>query len=229
MGGPIQEGASLEAIRSQVDIVGFISEYVPLRKAGKNYRACCPFHAEKSPSFYVDPQKQFFYCFGCSQGGDVFRFVMLHENLSFPEAVNLIAERQGLQWKQTGKSRDARGVEETLQKIMDEALSFYRKSLHESREGKECRDYLEARGLTAETLETFDIGYASEEWERLLRHLTQAGFDPRAIEKSGLVIQRREGGGYYDRFRGRFMVPIRTWGNVSVSAAGCSRTGSRSI
>jgi DNA primase len=135
---------------------------------------------------------------------------MLHENLSFPEAVNLIAERQGLQWKQTGKSRDARGVEETLQKIMDEALSFYRKSLHESREGKECRDYLEARGLTAETLETFDIGYASEEWERLLRHLTQAGFDPRAIEKSGLVIQRREGGGYYDRFRGRFMVPIRS-------------------
>jgi DNA primase len=202
---------TVDEILSRADIVSLIGEYVSLKKSGKSYRALCPFHPERSPSFYVEPQKQFFYCFSCSQGGNIFTFLMLHENLSFPEAVQLVAERQGIQWKQVrGKHKAERGVDEALQKIMEEALSFYQKKLKESPKDGPCMSFLRERGVHRETQEVFGFGYAPDGWDNLLKDLAQAGFDPRLVEKSGLIVSRQEGSGYYDRFRGRVMIPIRS-------------------
>lgn len=196
-------------VRSRVDIVALISEYVKLRKAGKNYVGLCPFHEEKTPSFSVDPDKQLFYCFGCGAGGTVFNFLMRKEGLTFPEALAALARRAGV----TLPSPRARAQEEAAMKerrrlraALEYAYKRYREAL-DAPSGKAARQYLEQRGLTRETIDKFGLGFAPPEWEFIAGGGRSAGVDRSDMFKAGLLLERPSGG-YYDRFRNRIMFPI---------------------
>ncbi|MEX0974829.1 MAG: DNA primase [Bacillota bacterium] len=199
----------IEQVRSRVDIVGLVSEYVKLRKTGKNYVGLCPFHEERTPSFSVDPDKQLFYCFGCGAGGSVFNFLMRKDGLTFPEAVRTLAERAGV----TLPSPRARAEEESAMKErrrLRSSLEFAQKRYREmldSSHGAQAREYLEGRGLTRETIDKFGLGYAPDEWEFVASAGRSAGFDRVDLLKAGLLIERPSSG-YYDRFRHRVTFPI---------------------
>ncbi len=201
----------ISRVRDSVDIVDFISGYVALKKTGKNHTGLCPFHAEKTPSFSVNPDKQIFHCFGCGAGGDVFKFVELQEGLNFPEAVRKFAERSGIALPADSRSRgeDKKNVEErmALLKAVAEAAAYYQKEL-EGPAGSTARAYLAKRGVSDVTIKSFRLGYSRPEWDGLLKHLKQKGYTPAQLEKAGLVVKRSEGEGHYDRFRGRIMFPI---------------------
>lgn len=202
----------ISRVRDSVDIVDLISGYMSLKKTGKNHTGLCPFHAEKTPSFSVNPDKQIFHCFGCGTGGDVFKFVELQEGLNFPDAVRKLAVRSGIAlpsdtWsrKEDKKTADERT---TLLAIIDEAANFYRIEL-EGAAGSHARAYLAKRGVSNVIIKAFGLGFARPEWDGLLRHLKQKGYTSGQMEKAGLVVKRSEGEGHYDRFRGRIMFPIR--------------------
>jgi DNA primase len=187
------------------NIVEVIEGYVPLKPTGKYYRALCPFHTEKTPSFTVNPERQIFYCFGCGEGGDVFRFLMRREGFSFPDAVRHLAGRAGVPIPERGRPR-----EEGLLKLFELqrlACDHFRKTLSGS-EGKTAREYLSQRGVGSEAVERFQLGYALAEWDGLVREITRLGLTPRQVEASGLALPRQGGRGYYDRFRDRLMIPI---------------------
>ena len=217
-----------EEVRSAVDIVRIVGDYVKLRKAGVNLVGLCPFHQEKTPSFAVHPLKQIFHCFGCGVGGDVFKFVMLIENLSFPEALHRVAEKAGVTLRERPRdaaSAAAAGERTTLEKINEAAARFFAAQLGSTAEGRAARLYLEDRGLGDETIARFRIGYSSSEGHALLRHLHGAGFSHEMMEKSGLVLAEAEGRRRLDRFRGRIMFPIaRESGAVVAVGAGPSET-----
>jgi DNA primase len=202
----------ISRVRDSVDIVDLVSGYVSLKKTGKNHTGLCPFHTEKTPSFSVNPDKQIFHCFGCGAGGDVFKFIELQEGLNFPEAVRKLAERSGITLPADSRSRqdDKKSSDEraTLLGIVSEAASYYQKEL-DGPAGSNARAYLTKRGVSAAVIKTFGLGFARPEWEGLLRHLKQRGYTSGQAEKAGLVVKRSEGEGYYDRFRGRIMFPIR--------------------
>ena len=202
----------ISRIRYSVDIVDLISGYVSLKKTGKNHTGLCPFHAEKTPSFSVNPDKQIFHCFGCGTGGDAFKFVELQDGLNFPEAVRKLAERSGIALPTDSRSRqeDKKSADEraALLAIVDDAAHFYRKEL-EGPAGTHARAYLAKRGVSAAVIQAFGLGFARPEWDGLLRHLKQKGYTSGQMEKAGLVVKRSEGEGHYDRFRGRIMFPIR--------------------
>jgi DNA primase len=196
-------------IRNKADIVEVISEYLPLKKAGRNYRALCPFHSEKTPSFMVSSAKQVFHCFGCGVGGDIFGFVMKSENLSFPQAVKVLARKFGVPIPQRRVSPSARKEierKEELYKISHVAMVYYRDLLF-SRKGIEARDYLGKRGIGKEVIEEHRLGYALDGWNGLVNYLTRKGVSLKRAEELGLVIARKTGG-WYDHFRGRIMFPI---------------------
>ena len=201
----------INRVRDSVDIVDFISGYVALKKTGKNHTGLCPFHAEKTPSFSVNPDKQIFHCFGCGAGGDVFKFVELQEGLNFPEAVRKFAERSGISLPADSRSHgeDRKNVEErtALLKAVAEAATYYQKEL-EGPAGSAARAYLAKRGVSEVTVKNFRLGYSRPEWDGLLKYLKQKGYTPALMEKAGLVVKRSEGAGHYDRFRGRIMFPI---------------------
>ena len=187
------------------NIVEVIEGYVPLKQTGKYYRALCPFHTEKTPSFTVNPERQIFYCFGCGEGGDVFRFLMRREGFSFPDAVRHLAERAGIPVPERGRPR-----EEGLLKLFELqrlACDHFRKIL-KGPEGTAAREYLSQRGVGSEAVERFQLGYAPAEWDGLLREITRLGLPPRQVEAAGLALPRQGGRGYYDRFRDRLMIPI---------------------
>ncbi len=187
------------------NIVEVIEGYVPLKQTGKYYRALCPFHTEKTPSFTVNLERQIFYCFGCGEGGDVFRFLMRREGFSFPDAVRHLAERAGIPVPERGRPR-----EEGLLKLFELqrlACDHFRKTL-KGPEGTAARDYLSQRGVGSEAVERFQLGYAPAEWDGLLREMTRLGLTPRQVEAAGLALPRQGGRGYYDRFRDRLMIPI---------------------
>ena len=199
-------------VRDSVDIVDLVSGYVSLKKTGKNHTGLCPFHAEKTPSFSVNPDKQIFHCFGCGAGGDVFKFIELQEGLNFPDAVRALAGRAGISLPtdsrshgQDKKSEDERKV---LLKIIADAVEYFKKEL-EGPAGSAARAYLQKRGVTDAIVQEFALGYAKPEWDGLLRHLKQKGHAFGQMEKAGLIVKRSEGEGYYDRFRGRIIFPIR--------------------
>ncbi|MFQ5988458.1 MAG: DNA primase [Candidatus Methylomirabilales bacterium] len=187
-------------------IVEVVEGYLPLKPAGKYYRALCPFHTEKTPSFTVNPERQIFYCFGCGEGGDVFRFLMRREGFTFPEAVRHLAQRAGVPLPEKGRSRRGEGLLK-LYEIQRLACDFFRKAL-QSPEGSDAREYLSRRGLDAALVERCQLGYAVPEWEGLLRELTKQGFTGNQVEAAGLALPRQGGRGYYDRFRDRLMIPI---------------------
>ncbi|MHB8927896.1 MAG: DNA primase [Bacillota bacterium] len=201
----------IEEVRSRNDIVDVIGEYVTLRKTGKNFVGLCPFHHEKTPSFSVAPDKQMFYCFGCHAGGNVFHFLIKRDNLTFPEAVAKLAERVALPLPEPELSPEEaqrRQEREAYLNALELAAEFYRLALLRSRQGAAAREYLKGRGLTAETVERFRLGYAPDAWDLLLNALTRKGFSPKVMEGAGLVLRNRERDSYYDRLRNRVVFPI---------------------
>ncbi len=198
-----------DEIKDRLDIVDVISAYVPLKKAGRNYKGLCPFHNEKTPSFIVFPESQNWHCFGaCGIGGDIFSFVMKRENVDFGEALALLAAKAGveLQPREATSGDDVRF--DRLRAIVGEAAAYFHYLLNQAGEAAIARDYLERRGLTRETWEAWQLGYSLDSWDALRDRLLGKGYKPDEIEEAGLVI-RHEEGRYYDRFRGRLMIPIR--------------------
>lgn len=200
----------LKEIQSRADIVEIISEYVSLKKRGENYVGLCPFHSEKTPSFNVNPEKQLFYCFGCGVGGNVFTFLMKKENLNFPEAIRLLADKYRIPLNSAKDDNLNRDFQERREHFRLNKLvaGFYHHILLNTREGKRGLEYLKKRGILPETIEKFQLGYAMPLWDSLIKYARYQGVDMSLLEKSGLIIQRRDKKGYYDRFRDRIIFPI---------------------
>ncbi len=199
----------VETVRSAVDIVRVVSEYVPLKHAGARFKGLCPFHQEKTPSFTVDPERKLFYCFGCQTGGDMFKFVMLYEQIEFPEAVRMLAERNGIPIPQTA-TKAGPAPPDYRKRVLEAnqaAERFFRSKLA-GPAGQKARAYLAERNLTDETLEKLSAGYAPPGWDHLRNHLLDHRFTPAELLKAGLVSPGKESG-EYDRFRNRIIFPIR--------------------
>jgi DNA primase len=200
---------AIDQIRQAADIVDIASLYTTLKLRGRKHVGLCPFHSEKGPSFTVDSEKQLFHCFGCGIGGDVFTLVMEKENLTFPEAMNYLAERYHIPLPQKSRlSPELQKLEEKVYQVNERALAFFRQSLHRSKEGETALAYLRKRGLSGETLETLKVGYAPNSWTALVSHLRDKGFEPALLEKAGLALPGQKTAGHYDRFRGRVIFPI---------------------
>jgi DNA primase len=200
-----------DRVRSAADIVKIVGDSVKLRKAGANFVGLCPFHQEKTPSFAVHPVKQIFHCFGCGVGGDVFKFVMLIENLTFPEALQRVAEKVGIRLREPsgGEVYDGKArARATLIKIHEVAAKFFAAQLGGTSEGRAARAYLADRGMSDESVGRFRIGYAAGNGQALTRHLTDAGFELELLEQSGLVLRDAAGKRHFDRFRQRIIFPI---------------------
>lgn len=202
----------IDELVARADIVELISSRVPLKKNGKEFKACCPFHNEKTPSFHVVPDKGFYHCFGCGAHGTAISFLMEHDHMSFVEAVEELASRVGLDVPREG-NQDVRPTAPTdgLFDLLEKAAELYRKQLSVSDRGK---DYFRSRGLTGETATTFNLGYAPDGWDFLLRQLGKSESDRLKLHQTGLAIERErrpgmDSPGYYDRFRDRVMFPIR--------------------
>ena len=201
---------TLEQIRAASDIVDVIGGYLPLKRAGGNFTALCPFHKEKSPSFNVNPHKQIFHCFGCHKGGDVFSFVKEYENIGFVDAVRRLAERAKipLEMDQNPAAQESRHIKDQLLQIHDQLTTRWQSCLANEAAGQLARDYLAKRGVSEEGIKLFRIGAAPDAWDDTVNWATSKGFDLATVEKAGLIIKKEETGRYYDRFRGRLMFPI---------------------
>jgi len=209
-------------VRMRTDIVSLISEYVRLRKTGKNYVGLCPFHEEKTGSFTVDPDKQLFYCFGCGAGGNAFTFLMKREGLSFPEALEKLAQRAGIvlppRSSRFAGDESRKKENKRLLDALEFAQSKFREMLYASR-GKEALKYLETRGLSRETIDKFGLGFAPNDWEFIAASAKRSGFNQADFFKAGLLLERH-GGGYYDRFRNRVTFPIYDSGGTLIGFGG---------
>jgi DNA primase len=197
----------IDDVKSRLDIADVISDYVPLQKSGRNFRALCPFHAEKDPSFYVFPERQSWHCFGgCNTGGDVFSFVMKKENIDFGEALKSLAQRSGIVLTPT--SREQSQEKERLYQANEAATHYYHQMFKDSPEAGRAREYLQGRGLTQNTIEDFQLGFSPAGGQALKQHLLEAGYSEMEMVAAGLLVER-EAGGTQDRFRGRLVFPIR--------------------
>ena len=206
MAGLIDENI-LNDILTRVNIVEVISEYIPLKRTGRNFKACCPFHQEKTASFVVSLDKQIYHCFGCGAGGNVFSFLMQYERLEFPEAVEILAKKAGVALElKTASAHKSSEANSQLRKINELAVDFYSRNLH-SLLGTNAREYLIKRGIRQETAKQFCLGFSRDSWDSLCAHLRSNDFSLSLIEKAGLVIPN-DAGGYYDRFRNRIIFPI---------------------
>jgi len=200
---------AVDEIKARLDIVDIVSDHVSLKKSGRSFKGLCPFHAEKTPSFFVFPETQTWHCFGaCGTGGDVFSYVMKHDNLGFAEALQELAARAGVELAPPRQADVER--EKVLDRLFDinAAAAAYFAEVLRSDQGASAREYAQSRGLNAETIQTFQLGYAPDQWRSLSTHLLERGYKRPDLLELGLIIER-EDGGFYDRFRGRFMVPIR--------------------
>lgn len=202
--------ATREQIRAANDIVEVIGSYLPLKKAGSNFVALCPFHKEKTPSFNVNPQRQVFHCFGCHAGGDVFEFVKQYENIDFPEAVRRLAERARipLTYEKSDPGPYGRPLKEQLLQIHEQIAQRWQNALASEAAGQLARDYLAQRGVSAEAIQLFRLGAAPDLWDDTVNWAKSKGYELPLVEQAGLVLRRTEGGGYYDRFRRRLIFPI---------------------
>ena len=196
--------APTEQIKSRLSIVDVVGSYIKLDKAGGSFKALCPFHHEKSPSFNVSPSRDAYYCFGCNRGGDIFTFVQEIEGIEFVEALKILAARAGVELTDRPGAREDKSERERLYSIMEEVTALYEKL---GAANPEVQDYVKGRGLTQETITSFRIGYAPNEWRVAYDHLHGKGYTDLEIEKAGL-IKPTEGKSPYDRFRGRVMFPI---------------------
>lgn len=196
----------LDEVQARADIVELIGRYVPLKRSGRHFKACCPFHQEKTPSFMVNPDKQVFHCFGCGVGGNSFSFLMQHDRLTFPEAVRQLADHVGVRIPER-EADDARGREaEALRALMEKACRFFERQLLDPSAGRAARAYLAHRGVGDETRAQFRLGLAPEGWRHLLTSAMASGVSERQLELAGLTVPGKRGA--YDRFRHRLMFPI---------------------
>src|SRR5213080_1208969 len=202
--------ATLEQVRAASDIVDVVGSYIPLKRAGANFVAICPFHKEKTPSFNVNPHRQIFKCFGCHKGGDVFRFVMEYESIDFPEAVRRLADRAKipLEYEKGAGEPQERHLKERLLQIHEQITQRWQSALANEAAGQIARDYLARRGVAAEAVTLFRLGYAPDLWDDTVNWATSKGHEPALVEKAGLILRKEGSDNYYDRFRGRLMFPI---------------------
>ncbi len=208
MGGKFS-ASTLDQIRAASDIVEIIGGYLPLKRAGANFVALCPFHKEKTPSFNINPTHQYFHCFGCQKGGDVFTFLIEYESIDFAEAVRRLADRAGIALEvASGPEQAERHLKEKLWSIHEAIAQRWHSALTNEAAGQPGREYLAKRGVPEEAVQEFRLGFAPESWDDTLNWAKSKGFDLDLAEQSGLIV-RKDGGGYYDRFRGRLMFPIR--------------------
>ena len=195
-------------VKQRLDIVDVVGQHVDLRQAGRAYKALCPFHAEKTPSFYVFPDSQTWRCFGaCATGGDAFAFLMRQENLTFSEVLRRTASKAGISLPERRRGEEASSLQR-LGEISEEALAFFHRLLNTSPEAEEAREYLKLRGVSQDSVDAFELGYSLKEGEALKNHLRRRGYEPEEIADAGLGI-RLEDGRLRDRFRQRLMFPIR--------------------
>jgi DNA primase len=202
--------ATLEQVRAASDIVDVIGACVPLKRAGANFVALCPFHKEKSPSFNVNPQKQIFHCFGCHKGGDVFAFVRDYENIDFPDAVRRLAERARipLETDSQGGQPETRHLKDQLLQIHEQITQRWQTFLASDAAGQVARDYLARRGVGQAAIELFRLGCAPEAWDDTVNWGKSKHFEPALLEQAGLILRKEGSDHYYDRFRGRLIFPI---------------------
>jgi DNA primase len=203
----------IDEIRDRTDIVTVISDHVVLKKVGKNFKGLCPFHSEKTPSFSVSPEKRIYHCFGCGVGGNVFKFLMEIQSISFPEVLKVMAERAGIPLPRNSSdhSTDPGHKErESLRKLNEAATRYFQSLLKNPEGGLSARNYLTSRHFDAETLERYRIGWAAPTWKGLLTHVQQkSSVTQEQLLKSGLIIQKEDSSTVYDRFRGRVIFPIK--------------------
>lgn len=202
----------IQQIRERSDIVQVVGKHVKLQRSGSSFKACCPFHQEKTPSFHVHPDKQFYYCFGCGAKGDSFSFIMNYEGKTFPEAVEALAEEYNIEiptyngedWAQVSEAAEKK---EKCYQLNQWAREFFVERLN-SEEGREARDYLERRGITQEMIDTFSLGYAPDDWGRLVTHIKEKNGDIELACEIGLLKQAEASDRIYDKYRHRLMFPI---------------------
>lgn len=194
-------------IRQKIDIVSIISEHLPLKKLGRNFKVLCPFHTEKTPSFVVSPERQIWHCFGCGEGGDVFTFLMKYENIDFPEALRILAKRAGVTLSSRNFLSEGTGKKkERLYEANHLASEFYHYILTQHEKGKLAREYLQRRGTTPQAINLFKLGFAPSAPNALTRYLTEKkGFSQKELEEAGITIKVQN---YIDRFRNRIMFPL---------------------
>jgi len=200
----------LEQVRAANDIVDVVGSYIPLKRAGANFRALCPFHREKTPSFNVNPHHQIFKCFGCGKGGDVFTFVKDYENVSFMDAVRRLAERARipLEFENNPAAQQARHIKEILWQIHDQIAQRWHAALLNDAAGQFAREYLVRRAISPDAVKLFRIGYAPEAWDDTVNWARSKGHDLAIVEQAGLIIRKEGTDRHYDRFRGRLIFPI---------------------
>jgi len=216
--------ATLERIRAASDIVDVIGSYLPLKKAGANFVALCPFHKEKTPSFSVNPHRQIFHCFGCHKGGDVFTFVKEYENIGFMDAVRRLADRAKIpvEFDQNPGEQQSRHLKDQLLQIHEQIAQRWQNCLLNEAAGQLARDYLAKRGVSPEAVKLFRLGAAPDAWDDTVNWAKSKGHELALVEKAGLIIPKSEAPdprpetpdpksqtrNFYDRFRGRLMFPI---------------------
>ncbi len=202
---------SVERVKDSADIVEIVSAYTELRRAGERYVGLCPFHDERTPSFSVDSREKLYYCFGCEAGGDVFRFVQEKEGLGFPEAVEALADRYGVEVERDSedpRAEEARKRRARLGDVLERTAQFYAQYLWDSAEARKAREYLAGREFGEEVLREFGVGYAPSAWDQVLTRGQRAGYSVAELQAAGLV-QKGQKGGHYDRFRARIVFPVR--------------------
>lgn len=218
MAGRIPEDI-VQRIKDDSDIVAVISEYVSLKKSGKDLKGLCPFHQEKTPSFYVVPSKQFYHCFGCGKGGNVVNFIMEYERLEYPEALRHLAQKAGIEIPVTfGSGSD----NEQIFAAIDFAEKFYQNHLLQSKGNKTALDYLSSRGIEQKTIRGFGIGLAPDSWDGLIKTAARENISAGILEKAGLAVRKE---GLYDRFRNRIIIPIRNMSGKTVAFGGRAMPG----
>ena len=198
----------IDQVQQRTNIVEIISNYLPLKRSGGNFRTLCPFHHEKTPSFTVNPSKQIWHCFGCGLGGNVFGFVMKYENLEFPQAIRLLGKKAGVTVPEfSSQTTVQRSLNKNLYRINELAANYFHNNLLNQQKGKSTRHYLTKRGITGEIVDKFRLGFSLNLWDGFLRFARSKGEKEESLRQAGMIIPRRKGG-FYDRFRNRLMFPI---------------------
>lgn len=198
----------IDEIRAAADLVDVAGDYVQLKRSGSRFKGLCPFHNEDTPSFSIDPDQNLYYCFGCGNGGDVFKFIQEIEGVGFLESVRILGERYSIPLPEEEADPEAANERESILHALRFAARFFYRQLTQTDRGRPALDYLRDRGFQPKTIKRFGLGYAPDEWDALLTAAEDEQLDPEMLEKAGLVVERNDGSGYYDRYRGRVIFPI---------------------